>query len=93
MSNPWEVLDLRRKIKQYAKRGIPESMKTLSRLRALGLTKEMVVATEVTRTLVWVCERTKDFKEDEDLRKFNVMVRFLLKEYKKVLGVSERKAE
>jgi len=77
--NPWEVLSLRRKLKKYKTAGIPEAMKALHRLRSLGLTKKILISTEVTRTLLWVCERTKDFGENEELRKFNVMLRYLIK--------------
>jgi DNA-binding Lrp family transcriptional regulator len=77
--NPWEVLTLRRRIKKFEKLGIPEASKALHRLRSLGIDRQMIVATEVTRTLVWVCNRTKDSNNDEQVRKFNVMVRFLIK--------------
>lgn len=77
--NPWEVLELRRKIKNYASSGYVEGMKSLHRLRSLGLDAKMIVATEVTRTLVWACSRTKDNADDEEKRKFNVMLRFLIK--------------
>ena len=58
--NPWEVLDLRRKIKNYHKRGVTESMKALHKLRSLGLTRKLIMSTEITRTLVWVSNKTKD---------------------------------
>lgn len=77
--NPWEVLELRRRIKNYQNSGFIEGMKSLHRLRSLGLDAKMIIATEVTRTLVWACNRTKDHTEDEDKRKFNVMLRFLIK--------------
>lgn len=91
--NPWEVLNLRRKIKKFETTGIIEAMKCLHRLRSLGLDRDMIIATEVSRTLIWACQRTKDNTEDEDKRKFNVMLRFLIKEYRKVLGVTEEKKE
>lgn len=43
--NPWEVMALRRKIKKYQKYGYDESMKNLSKLRSLGLDKNMLIAT------------------------------------------------
>lgn len=86
--NPWEVLALRRRIKGYASLGVPETMKSLQKLRSLGLTKQMIVSTEVTRTLVWACNRTQDPEQAEDVRKLNVMLRYLIKEYKRVLSVS-----
>lgn len=82
---------LRRKIKKYEKCGFSESMKNLSKLRSLGLDKKMLIATEITRTLVWVSARTKDNAEDEEKRKFNKMARFLIKEYKAILGVQDKK--
>lgn len=90
-ANPWEVIALRRKIKNYEKYGYGEGMKNLSKLRGMGLDKKMLVATEVTRTLVWASVRTKEFGEDEEKRKFNKMLRFLIKEYKAVLGIVEKK--
>lgn len=35
-------------------------MKCLHKLRSLGLDKQMLIATEVTRTLVWAFNKTKD---------------------------------
>jgi len=64
-SNPWEVLALRKKIKKYSKIGFAEGMKCLHKLRSMSLDKQMLVATEVTRTLVWTYDRTKDYGEDE----------------------------
>lgn len=43
--NPWEVMALRRKIKKYQKHGYDESMKNLSKLRSLGLDRNMLIAT------------------------------------------------
>lgn len=63
----------------------------LSKLRNLHLDRKMLIATEVTRTLVWVFARTKDATENDTKRKFNKMVRFLLKEYRGVLGLGEKK--
>ncbi len=77
--NPWEVLALRKKIKKYENLGFPEAMKILHSLRKLNLDKNMLVNTEVTRTLVWACNKTKEHTEDEEKRKFNVMLRFLIK--------------
>ena len=89
--NPYEVLSLRRKLKKYKTVGIAEGMKALHRLRSLNLTKKILISTEVTRTLLWVSERTKDYGENEELSKFNVMLRYLVKEYKKVLIPAEDK--
>ena len=86
-ANPWEVMTLRRKIKKYEKIGFSESMKNLSKLRSLGLDKKMLIITEIPRTLVWVSVRTKEAGEDQEKRNFNKMIRFLIKEYKNVLGV------
>lgn len=77
--NPWEVLSLRRKVKNFEKIGFTEGMKSLHKLRSLKLDKEMLIATEVTRTLVWACNKTKDGENDEEKRKFNVMLKFLIK--------------
>jgi hypothetical protein len=63
--SPWDVLALRRKLKRYEKYGFTESMKNLHKLRSLGLDKKMIIATEVTRTLVWAAAKTKDSTEDE----------------------------
>jgi hypothetical protein len=41
--------------------------------------------------LVWVSARTKDAVDDEEKRKFNKMARFLIKEYKAILEVSDKK--
>lgn len=90
-ANPWEVIALRRKIKNYEKSGFTEGMKNLSKLRSLGLDKKMLIATEITRTLVWVVARTKDNAEDEEKRKFNKMARFLIKEHKALLEVVDKK--
>jgi hypothetical protein len=38
-----------------------------------------------------VSARTKDAGDDEEKRKFNKMLRFLIKEYKAVLGVADKK--
>ena len=54
-------------------------MKCLHRLRSLGLDKQMLIATEVTRTLVWAFNKTKDQSLGEEKRKFNVMLKFLIK--------------
>jgi hypothetical protein len=62
--SPWDVLALRRKLKRYDKYGFTESMKTLHKLRSYGLDKKMIIATEVTRTLVWAAAKTKDSTED-----------------------------
>ena len=80
-------MTLRRKIKKYEKIGFSESMKNLSKLRSLGLDKKMLIITEIPRTLVWVSVRTKEAGEDQEKRNFNKMIRFLIKEYKNVLGV------
>ncbi len=58
-ANPWEVLTLRRKLKKFEKQGIAESMKNLHKLRGMGLDQKILIATEITRTLVWVANRTK----------------------------------
>jgi len=58
VSNPWEILALRRKIKNFDKIGYTESMKLLHKLRSMGLDKKMLIATEVTRTLVWALNKT-----------------------------------
>jgi hypothetical protein len=65
-------------------------MKNLHRLRGLGLDREVLIATEITRTLVWVANRTKDGGDDEEKKKFNKMIRFLIKEYKTILGLAEK---
>lgn len=57
----------------------------------MGLDKKMLIATEVTRTLVWAFNKTTDFGEDEDKRKFHVMLKFLIKQYKKVLEITDKK--
>jgi len=62
-------------------------MNNLSKLRSLNLDKDILIGTEVTRTLIWVSNRTLDPGEDENKRKFNKMVRFLIKEQKKILGI------
>lgn len=90
-SNPWDVLILRRKLKNYRKHGFQESMKNLHKLRSLALDRKTLIATEVTRTLVWLAQRTKDAGEDEEQRKFNKMVRFLIKEHRNLLGVGDKK--
>lgn len=35
---------------------------------------------------MWVSSRTKDAGDNEEKRKFNVMIRFMIKEYKTILG-------
>lgn len=92
-ANPWEVLVMRRKIKKYNAIGFTEAMKVLTSLRNLGLDKDILIATEVTRTLVWACNKTKEHGEDKEKRNFNVMTRFLIKEYKKTLGLVEAKPQ
>lgn len=89
--NPWDVLALRRKLKNYLKHGYPESMKNLHKLRSLSLDRKALIATEVTRTLAWVAQRTREAGDDEEKRKFNKMVRFLIKEQRAVLGLAEKK--
>jgi hypothetical protein len=44
-ANPYEVMNLRRKLKQYKKVGFSESMTNLQKLRQLGLDKEVLIAT------------------------------------------------
>lgn len=61
VSNPWEVLALRRKIKHFQKIGYTESMKLLHKLRSMCLDKKMLIATEVTRTLVWAVNKTIEY--------------------------------
>jgi hypothetical protein len=78
-TNPWDVIALRRKIKRYDKTGFTEAMNNLSKLRSLNLDKDMLIGTEVTRTLIWVSNRTMDCGEDQNKRNFNKMVRFLIK--------------
>lgn len=92
-ANPWEVLALQRKIKKYQKVGFGEAMKLLHKLRSLGLDKKMLMATEVTRMLAWVAQATKDPTDDEEQRKFNKMVRFLIKEHKVVLGLDKKETQ
>ena len=89
-ANPWEVLALRKKIKQFSSIGLPEAMKALHKLRSLGLDRQILITTEVTRTLVWACNKTKENAENEEKRKFHVMLRFLLKEFRKKLGVDKK---
>ena len=62
--NPYDVLAMKRKIKNYLQIGFTESMKNLSKLRSMGLDKKMLIATEVTRTLVWVSARTKEAEDN-----------------------------
>ena len=57
----------------------------------MGLDKETIITTEISRTLVWVANRTKEHGDDDELRKFNIMVRLIIKEYRKVLGLAEPK--
>jgi len=43
--NPWEVLAVRRQIKNYQKHGFMKSMKNLYDLRNMKLDKEMLIST------------------------------------------------
>lgn len=40
---------------------------------------------------MWAFNRTKEAGEDEGKRKFNKMLKFLVKEYRGVLGLVEKK--
>lgn len=64
-ASPWQVFALRRRIKKFSKLGVPEGMRALHQLRNMGLDKKMIISTEVTRTLVWASNKTKDYGENE----------------------------
>ena len=56
--DPWEVLELRRKIKRFNKTGVEESMKILKRVRNMKLDNKMLQCSEFPRTLLWVSNKT-----------------------------------
>ena len=73
------MLSIKKKLKKIKNVSYVEGMKLLHKLRSMGLNKKMIIATEITRTLVWVSNRTKDAENDDDMKKFNKMARFLIK--------------
>ena len=82
--DPWQVLELRRKLKRYNKIGVEESMKILKKIRNMKLDNKMLQCTEFPRTLLWVANRTSE-TQDEGTKKLYKMCRFLFKEWKEQL--------
>ncbi len=56
----------------------------------MNLTNKMLIATELPRTLIYVANRTRE-SENEDVKKMNKMCRYLAKEWRKQLGVEDKK--
>lgn len=65
-------------------------MKILKKVREQNLDNQILIATELPRTLIWVANRTRD-STNEDIVKMNKMCRYLAKEWRKQLGVGEKK--
>lgn len=65
-------------------------MKLLLTVKQMNLNKKQLIATEISRTLVYIINRTKDQSEDENKTKLNKMARYLVKEWKKVVGLIEK---
>jgi hypothetical protein len=57
--NPFDVLQQRRKIKNYKKTTAIECMKILKKIREMNLDNQMLIATEFPRTLIYVAKRTQ----------------------------------
>lgn len=53
-------------------------MKILKKVRDMGLNNEILIATEIPRTLVYVANRTRD-STSEDVQKMSKMCRYLAK--------------
>ncbi len=58
--DPWEVLKLRKKFKNYKEPTVAEAMKTLKKVRDLNMDTKMLIATEFPRTVCWVAKNTEN---------------------------------
>ncbi len=67
-------------------------MKILQKVREHNLDNKMLIATEFPRTLIYVANRTRE-SDDENVKKMNKMCRYLAKEWRKQLGVGDKKEE
>lgn len=90
--NPYEIVQHRRKLKLWKKTTPIECMKILKKVRELNIDNKMLIATEFPRTLIYVANRTRESK-DEDIKKMNKMCRYLAKEWRKQLGVADKKED
>lgn len=76
--NPYEILQQRRKLKNWKKTTPVECMKILKKVRDMQLENSILIATEIPRTLIYVANRTRE-SQNEDIKKMNKMCRFLAK--------------
>lgn len=80
--NPYEVVEMRRQIKNYEGVGVQEAMKVVKKLREMKLDNEMLVLTECPRTLLYVTNRLKNVPADDPKHTLLRMCKYLYKEWK-----------
>lgn len=81
--NIYELLEMRKKIKEYNKTGVEELKQILIQLKKMELDVETLYDTELPRTLVWVYNKLKDTPQDDPMKDIFKMVKFLYtKEWK-----------
>lgn len=80
-TNPYELLNYRRKIKRFEETGITDSMKLIKTVREMKLDNNILKATEFPRVLLWVVKKIGN-SEDENKVKLSKMCKYLFKEWR-----------